>query len=92
VEIVIAAEPIEVFPGVIVPVACVGHLAALKVLSQDDQTRPQDTIDLRSLAKVADDAEVARAREAAAIIEQRGFARGRDLQAAIAAWTASRRT
>jgi hypothetical protein len=55
-------------------------------LSRDDRTRPQDAIDLRALARVATQAELTRAREALRLIEQRGFARGRDLGAALAVW------
>ena len=36
-EIVAAADPLEVFPGVTLPVACRGHLIALKTLSRDDR-------------------------------------------------------
>jgi hypothetical protein len=84
--VVAAAEPIEVFPGVTVAVARVGHLVALKLLSRDDRTRPQDAADLRALRKVASEIEVGRAREALERIRHRGFARGRDLSAALAAW------
>jgi hypothetical protein len=39
--------------------------------------------------KVADGAEWARAEQAVRLIEDRGFARKRDLQAALAEWRAS---
>jgi predicted nucleotidyltransferase len=78
-EIVAAADPLEVLPGVTVPVATVGHLIALKLLARDDAVRPQDAGDLRSLMAVADDSDIAQASEAVETIEQRGFARGRDL-------------
>lgn len=40
--VVAEAEPLEVLPGVTVPVARTGHLVALKLLSREDRTRPQD--------------------------------------------------
>jgi len=90
--VVAEAEPLDVFPDVVVPVARVGHLVALKLLSRDDRARPQDAVDLRALFGVLTDPELERAREALRLIEQRGFARGRDLGAGLAEWLqASRR-
>lgn len=82
-EIVAMAEPLEVLPGLIVPVAQTGHLLALKVLARDDESRPQDAIDLRTLLEVAsaDDREVAST--AVALITQRGFHRDRDLRSGL---------
>jgi hypothetical protein len=82
-EIVAAAETLEVFPGLTLPVARVGHLLAMKVLSRDDLARPQDLADLRALAAVAGREELARAREAIALIASRTFARGRDLTSGL---------
>jgi predicted nucleotidyltransferase len=89
-EVVAASEPIEVLPTTIVPVAQVGHLVALKLLARDDRHRPQDADDLAALGQVADDRDVAQGRDAVALIERRGFARGRDLIASFEAWAASR--
>lgn len=91
-EIVAAAEPLEVFPQLVVAVAQVGHLIALKLLSRDDRTRPQDLSDLRALFQVATEAELSRAGAAVELIERRGCARGRDLQAALAQWLSERQT
>ena len=66
----------------------IGHLVALKLLSNDTRTRPQDSADLRALRRELDQVEVARAREACALIEIRGFARGRDLKAALETYLA----
>lgn len=82
-EIVAAAQPLVIVPGLIVPVARTGHLIALKLLARDDETRPMDAADLRALRAVADDAELAVAREAVDLISRRGYARGRDLSAAL---------
>lgn len=81
-EVVLAADPIDVFPELSVPVATVAHLIALKVLSRDID-RPQDDIDLRSLLRAASDADVSAAREALDLVSERGFERGRDLAAAL---------
>ncbi|MGH3545323.1 MAG: nucleotidyl transferase AbiEii/AbiGii toxin family protein [Mycobacteriales bacterium] len=84
-EIVDTAEPLEILPGLIVPVARTGYLLALKVLSRDDQSRPQDAVDLRALLEVAsiDDHDVAGT--AVALITQRGFHRGRNLHGELSA-------
>jgi hypothetical protein len=82
-EIAGAAEWLEVFSGVTAPVATAGHLIALKLLARDDVSRPQDALDLRSLLRVATPEELARARESVRLIAERGFARGRDLLAAL---------
>ena len=82
-EIVQAAEMTDVVPGLRLPIAMTGHLIALKLLARDDLERPQDLADLRSLAKVATSADYQAAREAVLLISSRGFARGRDLTAAL---------
>jgi hypothetical protein len=84
-EIVAAAEPVEVVTGFTVPVARLGHLIALKVLARDDRTRPQDRVDLAALLRRADAAALGEARAALEAVARRGFHRGRDLAAALAA-------
>jgi predicted nucleotidyltransferase len=86
-ELVAAAESLEVFPDIRVPVPRVGHLIALKLLSEGDE-RLQDRLDLRALVAVADHAELERAREAVGLIRARNFHRGRDLLAALDALVA----
>lgn len=82
-EIAARAEPLEVLDGLVVPVAAVGDLLALKLLSRDDATRPQDAADIRTLFVTAADDDLALARATAALITGRGYARGRDLVAAL---------
>jgi hypothetical protein len=77
-EIVREAEVLAVLPGLRVPVARSGHLLAMKVLSNAPE-RPQDSIDIVSLLEEAEAGEIVRARQAAALIVERGFSRGRDL-------------
>lgn len=80
-----AAESVNLFPGVTAPVARIGHLIALKVLSRDDETRPQDTVDLRALIVEATPADLEMARGALDLITARGYNRDKDLQAEYAA-------
>jgi predicted nucleotidyltransferase len=83
-EIVAEAEILEVLPELLVPVARIEHLIALKILSRDDRERPQDIIDLRALTKRASSEERARAETALALIESRGFHRERHLRSLFA--------
>jgi predicted nucleotidyltransferase len=78
-EVVEAAETIEVFADVRLPVASLGHLIALKVLAMDDRTRPHDRVDLVALLAEAGPGDISAARAALALIEQRGFHRQKDL-------------
>lgn len=80
-EVVAGSETIELLPGLPIPVATTGHLIALKVLSRDDDERPQDLADLRALLRVASPAELGRARQALTAIAARGYHRGRNLLA-----------
>ena len=79
-EVVAAATPTALYRGLTAPVAQIGHLIALKVLSRNDDTRPQDTVDLRALIveATADDLELARA--SLDLITERGYNRDKDLQ------------
>ena len=79
-EVVESAEMLEVLPELTIPVARTGHLIALKVLSRDDRTRPQDVADLRALLSRATADELALARTALGLIESRGFHRERQLR------------
>jgi predicted nucleotidyltransferase len=82
-EICQDAEPIPIVEGLTVPVARLGHLVALKVLSRDDERRPQDRVDLCALLEQADATELRRARDALQLITRRAFHRGRDLEASL---------
>jgi predicted nucleotidyltransferase len=81
-EVTAAADLLEVLPGLTVPVAKLGHLIALKVLS-DAPERPQDAADLRALAEDAQAADFDLARQALALIAERGYGRGKDLLAEL---------
>lgn len=88
-EIVAEAEDVVV-AGVTVPVARAGHLLALKLLSTSERRARKDGPDLDELLRVADAAEIGRAREAIRLIAERGYARGKDLAAELAAELARR--
>lgn len=81
-EVVASAETLEVVRGMLLPVARTGHLIALKLLSVAPG-RETDAADLRSLAAVATDDEWNLASGAVAQIQERGFARGRQLDAEL---------
>jgi hypothetical protein len=80
-EIVAAAEPLTVM-GLTIPVAT-GHLIAMKLVSCDDNLRPEDRHDLVKLARFADESDWSTARDAVQLITSREFHRGRDLSAAL---------
>jgi predicted nucleotidyltransferase len=82
-EIVRGADELELVPGLSMPIASVGHLIALKILSRDDRRRPQDAGDLRALVRAAVPADLALAREAIAAITRRGYHRNRDLSSGL---------
>jgi predicted nucleotidyltransferase len=81
-EVVASAETLEVVREVLLPVARTGHLIALKLLSVAPG-RETDAADLRSLAAVATEDEWNLASEAVIQIQNRGFGRGRQLEAEL---------
>jgi predicted nucleotidyltransferase len=78
-DIAARAESLEILPGLVIPVARVSDLMALKVLARDDRRRPQDLDDLRALLREAKDADVADTKRALQDIEARGYHRDRRL-------------
>ncbi|MBK6514626.1 MAG: nucleotidyl transferase AbiEii/AbiGii toxin family protein [Polyangiaceae bacterium] len=78
-ETVASADRIEVLSGVVVPVARLPHLIAMKVLARDDRHRPQDWDDLKALTTASSNADLDEARALLRLIEARGAQRGRDL-------------
>lgn len=79
-EVIADATPLEVFPGFFVKLATIPALIAMKLLSADWESRPQDIIDLQSLLNNADSDEIAIARDLVELITERGFNRNKDLQ------------
>lgn len=84
-EIVKEAVSIEILPRIHVPIACRGHLIAMKILAQNDTDRIRDKSDLRDLLTRAGEADVSLARESVRLMMTRGFARGKDLVADLEA-------
>ncbi|MBX3210185.1 MAG: nucleotidyl transferase AbiEii/AbiGii toxin family protein [Labilithrix sp.] len=68
-----------------VPVGTVGHLIALKVLSESEK-RLQDRIDIQELAKVATSEDWRTAEAMVRLIKERGFHRGRALVTRLRQW------
>lgn len=79
-EIAASAEELEVFPSMVLRVATVGHLLAMKLLARDDRHRPTDADDLASLSNVASEEDWEVAAEAVALIVERDAHRDRDLE------------
>jgi len=79
------AQRVEVVPGLSVPVAVVGHLVAMKLLSEDSD-RARDTQDLTNLRAVATSADIDLAREAVHTIVSLGTHRGKPLVELFEAW------
>jgi hypothetical protein len=78
-QVVAGAQPAEVLPGILLPVARRGHLIAMKVLSMSDK-RPQDRVDVLNLAALASAEDMTLARAALASVEAQGLEQGRRLQ------------
>ena len=89
-EIVARADELEILPDMVFPVAQIGDLIAMKILSRDDDTRPQDAGDLRGLLAVAETRDLDLAYAGIEMITCRGFERERDLKRllddAVARW------
>lgn len=86
-ETVEAAQPLDLGPAGWVPVACLGHLIAVKLIWRRSEKRDGD---LRALIEYATDEDVRAARQLVAVITQRGYSRGRDLVADLEGWLGER--
>ena len=82
-EIVAAAELLELFPRIVVPVARVEHLLAMKLLSRDPRTRQQDDLDVSALLQGLSLPDADKVTEALRLMTQRGFNHRRRL---LATW------
>jgi hypothetical protein len=80
-EIVNGAEPIEVFENLSIPVASLPGLLALKVLSVDPISRPQDVIDIKNLLSEACLEDIRESARLLQLVQTRGYNRGKDLLA-----------
>ena len=84
-EITQQSELIEVFPNLIIPVASLAHLAALKLLSVSLK-RMKDLSDLSNLKAVMTDQDFEQTLIACQLITKRGYHRGLDLEARYQRW------
>lgn len=87
-EIIHAAETVEVFPNVRLPVASRAHLLALKVLAHDERTRPMDGADILALGRGAHSDDFSEVERLLGLITDRHFHRNRDLRALWQDWKA----
>jgi hypothetical protein len=78
-EIVEEAEELDFSETLALPVAQLGHLIAMKILSQDGTRRPQDRVDLANLLKKCSTTQLELAQRSVGKIQERGFHRGKDL-------------
>jgi hypothetical protein len=84
-QIVDKSLKLEVLPGVWLPVAALGHLIAMKILSHRDISRLQDRVDLLALLTVAQRKDIELAKEALTQIMRIGYANDRNLLAELQA-------
>ena len=82
-ELVEHAVEVALVSDLVAPVASVGYLIALKLLSRDDRRRPNDADDLAALSVVATAVDWGDAAVAVQLIEARGYHRDRDLQSSL---------
>lgn len=78
-EIVAGADALEIIPGLVLPVASVAALIALKTLAEAPR-RPQDRSDLLWLFEAATPADIQEAQRLLGLITARGFDREGDLR------------
>lgn len=79
-EVIADATEMEPFPAIKVKLATTPSLIAMKVLSADWKTRPQDVLDIQQLLDIADSDDLARSRQLLDLITERGYNRNKDLQ------------
>lgn len=88
-EVVNTADPIEVFPGLIVKVASRASLIALKTLSANIKKRPQDVIDLGHLISAAAPDEIGEAYGLVDLIVERKYNRNKGLRSELDSYVAN---
>ena len=73
-EVARKAERMEVLENLVLPVATLGHLAALKLLAAREPEREHDLRDLRALVSEMGEQDLVEAKEAIALLVARGQA------------------
>lgn len=84
-EVVASASSLRLAPGVVGPVASIGALVAMKLLSESP-ARSRDADDLRGLLRVATPSDLVEAERMIELVSLRGFAGGKDLRARFTAY------
>lgn len=82
-EVVAGAESLAVSSGLMIPVASIGQLIAVKLLWRSSAKRDRD---LRTLIEHADGDDLDDARHLITLITERGYHRERDLGTALERW------
>lgn len=77
-EVVESAEAIELFPGLVVPIATAEALLAMKTLSVSSR-RARDLEDIRAIVRESPGFDEALVKRLLDTIERRGYARGENL-------------
>ena len=78
-DIVEEAEVLDFSDTLALPVAQIGHLIAMKILSHDVTRRPQDRLDLSNLLKRCSPEQLELAMVSVRKIRERGFHGGKEL-------------
>lgn len=79
-EVITYATPIEILPGLVIPVATIPSLVAMKILSCGYKNRRQDVLDLEHLISDASLSELTQAESLVELMISRGFGAERDLR------------
>lgn len=78
-EIVENSKSIEILPSIVLPVAMLSHILAMKILSQNNHERIRDRADAISLISNASNEDLQKTRKALSLITERKFNRDKDL-------------
>jgi hypothetical protein len=78
-QIIASAHTLDFLPGVRLPVISLGHLLAMKVLSQNDYSRLQDKVDVLALLRNASKTDIRLAKDALTDISKTKFSSGKEL-------------
>lgn len=78
-EIVEQAAIMDLLPGLKVRIASLGHILAMKIVSQNDGNRIKDKLDVQGLLQAASTEDLSMAREALKLIHSRGRNYKKDL-------------
>ena len=78
-EIIKSSKELELIPGLSLRIASLGHILAMKILSQNKTDRVRDRTDIYNLLKSGTAEDIALSRVALSLITKKGLNRGKDL-------------